>query len=125
MKSVNIIKRLEKEGYEIIYKKWQNWNTIPYIRLDGFDFTIAKKVHDENLGSCKLDFVYHEVQEALDIARKNNPLFIKKIEQSPSENWRYGRYLILNMGDYYAYKKGKYPFHFYFPVLDKLKKEFK
>ena len=123
MKSVNIIKRLEKEGYKITYKKWSYWDGVPYVELDGFDFAIAKIVSRDNWQSCRIDFVYNEVRQALYIAERNNPVFLKKIEEAPGDDWFYSRYLIRNMGDYEAYKKGIYPFNEYYKVLEKLKKE--
>ena len=122
MKSTNIVKRLEKEGYKIIYKKWGYWDNIPHVQLEGFDFTIADKVWKDNWQGCCLDFVYNEVLQALYIAERNNPVFLKKIEQVPLEQWYYGRYLILSMEDYYQYKKGVYPFNGYNKELERLKK---
>lgn len=119
MKSDNIVKRLKKEGYKIIYKKWGYWDDVPFVQLDGFDFAIAKKVFKGNWQSCRVDFIFNEVQQALYIAQKNNPIILKKTE----EELDYGRYLILNMGDYYLYKKNIYPFDDYYKVLEKLKNE--
>lgn len=124
MKSYNIVKKLEKEGYNIIYKKWEYWDNIPHVELDGFNFSIAEKKYNGNWQSCKVDFIYNEVRQALHIAEKNNPILFKKIEEVPSETWYYSRYLILNMEDYYQYKKGVYPFdNDYHKVLKQLKNE--
>lgn len=122
MKIENIVKKLEKEGYNIIYKKWGYWNTIPHVELDGFDFAIAEYTEKDGWMGCNLDFIYNQVREALYIAQKNNPVFLKKIKESPTEDWYYGRYLILNMQDYFQYQKDKYPFDEYYIVLEKLKK---
>ena len=123
MKSNNIVKRLEKEGYSITFKKWAYWDGVPHVQLQGFDFAIAKIVSRNNWQSCRVDFVYNEVRQALYIAQKNNPVFLKKIEEAPCEEWLYGRYLILNMDHYEAYKKNLYPFDHYYKILEKLKKE--
>lgn len=125
MKSYNIIKKLEKEGYKIHYKKWAYWDGVPYVELDGFEFAIADRVWEDHWQGCKLDFIYNHVQDALYLAQNNNPIILKKIEQVPWEGWYYGRYLIKNMEDYYSYKKGCYPFDEYYKILEKLKKEFK
>ena len=121
MKSENIIKKLKKEGYSITFKKWHYWDNVPHVELDGFDFAIVEHVHCNGWLNCNLDFIYNHVQEALHVAKKNNPVFLKKIEQSPAQGWYYGRWLILSMQDYYTYKKQKYPFNEYYPVLQKLK----
>lgn len=123
MKSYNIVKKLEKEGYKIYYKKWNYWDGIPHVELDGFEFTIADRVWKDNWQGCQLDFIYNEVLQALYIAEKNNPVFLKKIEQVPFESWYYSRYLILSMLDYYNYMEGVYPFNEYYQILEKLKKE--
>ena len=124
MKNVNIVTKLKREGYNIIYKKWAYWDSVPHVELDGFDFAIAEIKHRRNWQSCRIDFVYHEVQQALHVAQKNNPIILKKIKEMPGEDWFYSRYLIRNMGDYYQYKKGIYPFNRdYSRVLEKLKKE--
>lgn len=121
MKSNNIVKRLEKEGYNIIYKKWGYWDNIPHVEFEGFYFAIVEKTYRDNWQSCRTNFIYNHVREALYIAQKNNPLFIRKIEQVPLEQWYYSRYLILNMGDYYQYKKGIHPFDNYYKELERLK----
>lgn len=123
MKSYNIVKKLQKEGYKIVYKKWSYWDNIPHVELDGFDFSIAQKKYNGNWQSCKVDFIYNEVRQALYIAERNNPVFLKKIKEMPGQEWYYGRYLIRNMEDYQAYKKNLYPFNEYYKVLEKLKKE--
>lgn len=121
MKSNNIVKRLEKEGYTIFYKKWGYWDNIPHVKLDGFSFTIAEKTYKGNWQGCNLNFIYNHVLEALDLAKTYNPIFLKKIEEVPLEQWYYGRYLILSMEDYYQYKKGVYPFDGYYKELERLK----
>ena len=125
MKSANIVKKLEKEGYRIFYKKWGYWDSIPHVQLDGFSFAIAEHVHLKNgwLG-INLDFIFNQVQHALDIAQRNNPILLKKIEESPTEDWFYSRFLILTMEDYYRYKRKDYLYDEYWTVLDKLKEEF-
>lgn len=125
MKSENIIKKLEEQGYKIIYKKWGYWDNIPHVQLEGFDFAIAEKVWSGNWQGCQIDFIYNEVRQALHVAKNNNPILLKKIEQVPADGWYYGRYLIRDMEDYYLYQKEKYPFDEYYLVLQKLKKEFK
>lgn len=121
MRSANIVKKLEKEGYNIVYKKWGYWDNIPHVELDGFSFTIAEKTYRDNWQSCIVDFIYTHVLDALDLAKTYNPIIIKKIEQVPLEQWYYSQYLILNMGDYYRYKKDLYPFNDYYKVLERLK----
>lgn len=123
MKSYNIVKKLEKEGYEIVYKKWAYWDGVPYVQLDGFNFAIAERVWSGNMQGCRVDFIFNHVQEALYMAKKNNPIFLKKINEVPTERWYYSRYLILSMDDYYMYKKQKYPFDECYNVLEKLKNE--
>lgn len=127
MKSVNIVKKLEKQGYNIIYKKWTYWNNIPYVVLNGFDFAIAE-MKDGNSIYLNLDFIFNHVQEALDIAQRNNPIFLKKIKELPQKEWErkwcYNRCLILSMDDYYRYTKRLYPYENYYKVLEKLKKEY-
>lgn len=123
MKSINIVKRLKKEGYKIVYKKWGYWNNIPHVQLDGFDFAIVEIKHNGNWQSCKVDFIYGHVQHALSIAQNNNPIIVRKIEQVPLEDWYYNRYLILSMEDYYLYRKNIYPFDDdYYNVLERLKR---
>jgi hypothetical protein len=123
MKSDNIVKKLQKEGYSITFKKWGYWDGVPHVELDGFDFTIAKIISKDNRQSCRVDFIYNEVRQALYIAEQNNPVFLKKIEKAPSGDWYYSRYLIRNMGDYEDYEKKRYPFNEYYQVLEKLKTE--
>lgn len=123
MKSANIVKRLEKEGYEITFKKWSYWDGVPHVQLNGFDFAIAEHVYlKNNLQSINKDFVYQHVLNALNLAEMNNPIILKKIKEEG--NWTYGVYLIRNMEDYYRYKKKEYPYNEYWTVLQKLEKEF-
>ena len=123
MKNYNIVNKLQKEGYNIIYKKWGYWDNIPHVQLDGFEFTIAEIKYNGSWQSCRVDFIYNHVQEALHIAKNNNPILLKKIQEVPCQEWFYRQYLILNMGDYYQYKNKKYHFNDYYKVLEKLKKE--
>lgn len=123
MKSVNITKKLEKEGYRIIYKKWGYWDNIPHVKLDGFNFAIAGYIEKNGALGCRVDFIYNEVQRALYIAQKNNPILLKKIKQVPEQEWYYSRYLILSMEDYYLYKRQKYPYNEYWQILERLRKE--
>lgn len=123
MKSVNIVKRLEKEGYKIVYKKWGYWDNIPHVKLKEFEFAIAEPIHLEGgWQGINLDFIYNHVQHALNLAKINNPTIFKKIKEGG--DWTYGLYLIRNMEDYYRYKKKKYPFNEYWRVLEKIEKEF-
>lgn len=121
MKSENIVKKLQKEGYKIVYKKWGYWDGVPYVQLDGFGFTIAEHVQNDGWLGINLDFIFNHVQQALYVAQKNNPIFLKKIKESPAQSWYYSRYLIQNMQDYYDYVKGVYPFDEYYQILKKLK----
>lgn len=123
MKSTNIVKKLEKEGYKIVYKKWAYWDDVPHVEFEEFEFVIGEIRHRGNWQSCRIDFIFNEVMQALYIAQKNNPIFLKKIKEMPGEEWNYGRYLIRNMGDYEAYKKDRDYFKEYYKVLEKLKKE--
>lgn len=125
MKSVNIVKKLQKEGYKIVYKKWAYWDGVPHVQCEEFEFAIADRVWTGNWQSCRVDFIYNEVCQALYIAQKNNPILLKKIEQVPSESWYYERYLILSMGDYYLYRKDKFPYNESWDILQKLNREFK
>ena len=125
MKSENIIKKLEKEGYKIIYKKWGYWDGIPHVELDGFSFAIAEKTARGNMQGCILDFIFNEVLHAITIAKDMNPILLKKIKQTPGEGWYYSRYLILSMEDYYLLRRDKYPYNESWTVLQKLNKEFK
>ena len=123
MKSYNIVKKLEKEGYTIIYKKWGYWNNIPHVEFDGFDFAIAEYTSQNNWLGCNLNFIYNHVLEALNVAKNNNPLLLKKIEESPTEDYYYLPYMITSMENYYRYKKNIYPFDDYYKVLEQLKNE--
>ena len=125
MKSYNIVKKLEKEGYKISYKKWAYWDGVPHVELDGFEFVIADRVWRDHWQSCRVDFIYNEILQALYIAQKNNPVFLKKIEQVPADGWYYGRYLIRSMEDYYQYKKNIYPYNESWEVMQRLNREFK
>lgn len=125
MKAYNIVKKLEKEGYEVVYKKWGYWNNIPHVQLEGFDFVIAERVWRNNWQSCRIDFIYNEVLHALTLAKDTNPILLKKIKQVPSESWYYSRYLILSMEDYYQYKKNIYPYNESWEVMQRLNREFK
>ena len=122
MKNVNIVKKLKKEGYSITFKKWAYWDDVPHVQCEGFEFAIAE-IKGETCLSLNLDFIFNHVLEALDIAQRNNPIFLKKIKKAPNEDWYYSRYLIRDMGDYYQYKKDLYPFNGYYQVLKKLKNE--
>ena len=120
MKSVNIVKRLEKEGYKITFKKWHYWDNVPHVEFDKFSFTIAEMKGKQWI-SLNLDFIFNHVRQALYVAQKNNPVFLKKIKESPAQSWYYSRWLILSMQDYYDYMKGVYPFDGYYSILQKLK----
>jgi len=120
MKSVNIVKRLEKEGYNIIYKKWSYWDGVPHVEFDGFSFAIAEHVYLKNgWQGINLDFIYNHVQHALNLAKLNNPAILKKINEG---RWDYSIYLIESMEDYYRYKKEKYPYNEYWEVINKLER---
>lgn len=121
MKSVNIIKKLEKEGYKIAFKKWSYWDNVPRVELDGFSFTIAEHVYLKNgWQGINKDFIFNHVQDALNLAKLNNPIILKKMNNG---YWDYSIYLINSMEDYYLYKEKKYPFDDYYKVIEKLKKE--
>lgn len=120
MKSANIIKRLENEGYNIIYKKWGYWDGIPHVQLEGFNFAIVECVLIGNAYGVNMNFIYNHVLEALELVKMNNPIILKKMNDG---YWDYSIYLILSMQDYYLYKLKKYPFDDYYKVIEKLKKE--
>lgn len=124
MKSHNIVKRLEKEGYSIFYKKWGYWDGIPHVQFEGFNFAIAECVLIGNAYGVNMNFIYNHVQDALYIAKNNNPIILKKIEKSVLEDY-YSQYLILSMQDYYLYKKKRYPYDEYYQMLEKIKQELK
>mgnify|MGYP000856085455 CR=1 FL=1 len=120
MKSVNIVKRLEKEGYKIVYKKWEYWDNIPHVELEGFEFAIAEYIYLENgWQGINKEFIYQHVQDALNLAQMNNPIILKAMNNG---YWDYSIYLINNMKDYYMYKKGKFPYNEYWEVINKLEK---
>ena len=123
MKSYNIVKKLEEQGYKIIHKKWGYQDTVPHVELDGFDFAIAERKYNGNWQSCCVDFIYNHVLEALDLAKTYNPIILKKIEESPTEDYYYLQYMITSMENYYMYKKGKFPYNNYWEVINKLEKE--
>ena len=123
MKIENIIKKLEKQGYKIIYKKWGYWDSIPHIQLEGFDFAIAETMGKESIG-LNLDFIYNEVLHAISIAKDINPILDKKINQN-LENFWYNQYKILSMEDYYLYRKDKPPYNESWDVMQKLNREFR
>lgn len=125
MKSENIIKKLEEQGYKIIYKKWGYWDNIPHVELDGFDFTIAERTTRENMQGCILDFIYNEVLHAISIAKDVNLILDKKIKQDKINNYWYSRYKILSMEDYYLYRKDKFPYNESWDVLQRLNREFR
>lgn len=126
MKSQNIVKKLEKEGYKIVYKKWGYWDGVPHVQLEGFDFAIAECTCQNGWSTLNLNFIFNEVQQALQLAKNGNSIILKKIKEAPFEEFYYARFLLLNMGDYYKYKKGIYPFDIdYLRIKEKLKKEFK
>ena len=124
MKSENIIKKLEKQGYKIIYKKWGYWDNIPHIQLDGFNFAIAETTGKESIG-LNLNFIFNEVLHAINIAKDINPILDKKINQDKMNNYWYSRYKILSMEDYYSYRKDKFPYNESWDIMQKLNREFK
>ena len=124
MKSDNIIKKLEKQGYKIIYKKWGYWDNIPHIQLDGFNFAIAETTGKESI-RLNLNFIFNEVLHAINIAKDINPILDKKINQDKMNNYWYSRYKILSMEDYYSYRKDKFPYNESWDIMQKLNREFK
>lgn len=123
MKSVNIVRKLEKEGYKITFKKWSYWDGVPHVELEGFEFAIAECNYLENgWQGINKDFIYQHVLNALNLAKLNNPAILKKMNEG---RWDYSIYLIESMQDYYIYKKGKYPFSEYWDIINKLEKEVK
>ncbi len=125
MKIDNIIKKLEKKGYTVEWKKWQYW-VVPSIKLKNGDiFYIADRVWKDNWQGCRLDFIYNEVLHAISIAEDVNPILDKKINQDKINNYWYSQYKILSMEDYYLYRKNKYPYNESWEVLQKLNREFK
>ena len=120
MKSYSIVKRLEKEGYKIVYKKWGYWNNIPHVQLNGFNFAIAEYTEKNGGLGVNLDFIYQHVLNGLSLAKLNNPAILKKMNEG---YWNYSIYLVDSMEDYYMYKKGKFPYSEYWEVINKLEKE--
>ena len=124
MKSENIVKKLKKEGYKVVYKKWRYW-TVPTIKLKNGDiFYIAETTGREFIG-LNLDFIFNEVLHAISIAEDINPILDKKINQDKMNNYWYSQYKILSMEDYYLYQKEKYPYNESWDVLQRLNREFK
>lgn len=123
MKSENIVKKLQKEGYSITFKKWSYWDGVPQVQLDGFSFAIAEMKGETQI-SLNLDFIFNHVQHALHVAEKNNPIFLRKIKEEPENCYYMQQYLIRSMDDYYLYKNGACPYENYHNVLEKLKKEY-
>mgnify|MGYP001274314708 FL=1 len=109
MKVDNIVKKLEREGYEIIYKKWGYWDGIPFVKLDGFDFAIVEGITINNSYTINMEFVYNHVLDAISIAEEYNYLILDLIKNKPVEAYNYEPYLILSMQDYYHYKKELFP----------------
>lgn len=114
MKSENIIKRLEKEGYEITYKRWSYWDNVPHVELDGFSFAIAEHTQQGNSLGLNLNFIYNEVLNAISTAQRIN----KKLDES--KNYHYNIYKILSMEDYYRYKKDLYPYNELWHILKRI-----
>ncbi len=125
MKSYNIVKKLQKEGYKITYKKWGYWDGVPHVQLDGFEFAIAEYTYQNGWMGCNLDFIFNEVLHAISIAEDVNPILDKKINQNKINNYWYNRYKILSMEDYYLYRREIYPYNESWEVLQKLNREFK
>lgn len=124
MKSDNIVKKLEKEGYKVEYKKWGYWDNIPHVQLEGFKFAIAETKGKESI-RLNLDFIFNEVLHAISIAEDVNPILDKKINQDKINNYWYSQYKILSMEDYYLYRKDKPPYNESWDVLQRLNREFK
>ncbi len=124
MKSANIVKKLEKEGYIVEWKKWRYW-MVPSIKLKNGDiFYIAETTGKESIG-LNLNFIFNQVLHAISIAENINPILDKKINQDKINNYWYSMYKILNMGDYYLYRKDKFPYNESWDVLQRLNREFK
>ena len=85
MKVDNIVKKLEREGYEIIYKKWGYWDGIPFVKLDGFDFAIVEGITINNSYTINMEFVYNHVLDAISIAEEYNYLILDLIKNKPVE----------------------------------------
>ena len=116
MKSKNIIKKLEKQGFKISYKKWAYWDNIPHIEMEKFSFAIAEMrggIGGNSL-SLNLDFVFNEVLNAISTSQWIN----KKLDES--KNYYYNMYKILSMQDYYNYKKNLYPYRELWHILQKI-----
>lgn len=115
MKSENIVRKLKKEGYNVIYKKWGYWDGIPYVQLEGFDFAIVELVEGRGCLGINLNFIYNEVLNAISIAQWIN----KKLDETKDDF--YNIYKIYSMEDYYKYKKDSYPYNELYHILQRLK----
>ena len=124
MKIDNIIKKLEKKGYTVEWKKWQYW-IVPSIKLKNGDIFYIAEMKGRNSISLNLDFIFNEVLHAISIAEDVNPILDQKINQDKINNYWYNRYKILSMEDYYLYRKNKFPYNESWEVLQRLNREFK
>ena len=125
MKSYNIVKKLEKEGYKVVYKKWGYWDGVPHVRLDGFDFAIAECTLVAGAYGVNMDFIYNHVLDATTVAENVNYYILRLIEAKPEKGYEYEPYLVLSMQDYYKYLKRQYPWDYWSHVEIKLKYEHK
>lgn len=123
MKIENIIKKLEKQGYTVEWKKWAYWN-VPTVKLKNGDiFFIAETTGKQSIG-LNLNFIFNDVLHGISIAESINPILDKKINQDEINNYWYNRYKILSMEDYYLYRKNIFPYDDIWNVLQRLNIEF-
>ena len=125
MKSANIVKKLQKEGYNIIYKKWGYWDSIPHVQLEGFDFALAECVLIGGAYGLNMNFIYNHVLEALDLAKNTNYILLQLIKANSEESYEYEPYLIQSMQDYYRYLKKRFPWDYWSHDKKRLEREYK
>ena len=71
MKLINIVNKLEKQGYEIFYDYWYYWR-VPYVKLEnGGSFAIADIATVGGSQSLVENFIFTDVQDAISKAELN------------------------------------------------------
>ena len=87
MNKKEIVSKLELEGYEVFYGKYEYWDSIPYVlHTDGSKTFIAKTYNKMGSAGVELDLNYNKVLQAIerksvDINNLESTLETQRIEK--------------------------------------------
>ena len=75
MKKSNLIKRLEKEGYNITYEKVDYWDNIPVVKIGNSKLALESFIRNRDYNNFTINYydntTYKQVMERIDHIKNN------------------------------------------------------